>query len=160
MHAEVQRALRMRAVALNVGVLLLLALAATLLTKEWWAAISVIALTLLFAYAVVWGTRMRVDLAGRAAADDTVREVLRALPKSAQVRRSKNSRALIRFPVDPKAAIRVHHDIRLDWRRNQVRVEAESPSLGELSRTLLLRRADAWRTVVAEFESRGYAPGR
>ena len=144
------------------GVMLLAALAATLLTKDRWAASSVVVLAAPFLYAVVWGPRLRVVLAGRAAADETVREVLRELPKSAQIGSSENRCALIRFPVDPAAAIVLYHDVRVDWRGHayEVQVQSESPWRGQLSRTLLLRRADAWRTVVAGFASRGYAPGR
>ena len=162
MNRELRLALRWRVVALSVGLLILTAMAATLVTRDRWAAISVIVLTVPFLYAVYWGTRLRIDLTGRAAADDTVREVLRQLPESAQVSTPKESCARIRFPVDPKAAILRYHDIRLDWRgnANDVRVAAEAPSLGELSRTLVLRRAHAWRTVVAGFTSHGYAPRR
>ena len=54
-----------------------------------------------------------------------------------------------------------YHDIRLDWRgdANEVHVAAEAPWLGELA-DAILRRAHAWRTVVAGFTSHGYAPRR
>jgi hypothetical protein len=112
-------------------------------------------------YAAVWGMVLRIDLAGGTPATETAGEVLRDLPPTVRIDSSKERRARIRFPVDPKAAILQYHDVSLDWRRseNQVRIEAEPPPMiGLLSRTLLFRRADAWRRVIDGFIARGYAP--
>jgi hypothetical protein len=159
-HQELRRADRWRVIALGLGVLLLGSLLVALVSRSPWAGIAIVVLSIPFTYAAVWGTALRIDMTGEKAASDVADKVVRELSRSVRIDSSKEGRVRISFPVDQQAAVPQYHNIQVDWRgeADEVRIDAESPWRGFLSRTLLRRRADAWRQVVDRFASNGFAP--
>jgi hypothetical protein len=149
-----RRALRWRAVGLVALVALPCSLIAELATSPPLAVASIV-LAVPLIYAGTWGTMLRVDLVADGTGPDaaTVLEVVAERVPLARIVTRKKSKLVIEPPAHRK------YRLRIEWGRgagNGLRVETDAPAFGWLVRSLLLARADEWRSVVDGLVARGY----
>ena len=149
-----RRALRWRGVGLVALVAIVPLALSSLLTGSLILGLATLGFLVLLGYAFTYGITLRVKLTrGPSTPDPDVasRDVVSEhLPRA---RIKARTGRLVAYPeVTPP------YVIRFDWRRDtdELRVEADAPSRGELSRRALLARADTLNLVVDGLLARGY----